>query len=115
MVQSHDQEYSRAIELGQANERLLPRIKRWCRHINMEMASSGMLAQAFGLPIGHLRVICPHGHSTMEAMQLDMVAATFIRHNCIGCPHHDEVSSDNYGREVIAAKKQTRLFSSRSR
>ena len=106
MVKNHDQEYSRSIEIGQANQRLWPRVKRWCRHINVEMTSSGMLAQAMELPIGHLRVVCPHGHSNMEAMHLDWVAGVFIRQNCIGCPHHDEISPDNYGREVIAAAEQ---------
>jgi hypothetical protein len=94
------------MEIGRANQRLWPRVKRWCRHIDIEMTSFGMLAEATGLPIGSLRIICPHGLPNMEAMQLDWVAGSFIRQNCIGCPHHDEVSSDNYGREVIAAKKR---------
>src|SRR5712672_1617400 len=109
MVKSDDQHYSRSMEIGRANQRLWPRVKRWCRHIDVEMASYGMLAQATGLPIGHLRVICPHGHSRMEAMQLDWVASTFIYENCIGCPHHDEISADNFGREVIAAKERQEL------
>jgi hypothetical protein len=103
MVKSNDREYLRSIEIGRANQRLWPRVKRWCRHIDMELTSSGMLAQAVGLPIGHIRVVCPHGHSNMEAMQLEWVAASFIRQNCIGCSHHDEISADNYGRDVIAA------------
>ena len=106
MVKSDDQHYSRSLEIGQANQRLWPRVQRWCRHIGMEMTSQGMLAQMTGLPIGHLRIVCPHGHSMMEAMQLDWVAASFIQHNCIGCPHHAEISPDNFGREVIASRQR---------
>ena len=34
MVQSHDQMFSHSTEIGEANQRLRPRVKQWCRHID---------------------------------------------------------------------------------
>jgi hypothetical protein len=62
--------FSEGMEIGQANQRLLPRVKRWCRHIDVKMTSYGMLAQATGLLIGHLKVICPHGSTFSESAHL---------------------------------------------
>ena len=106
MVEQIDRIFSESIEIGQANQRLLPRVKGWCRHINVEMTSSGLLGPAMGLPIGHLQVTCPHGITLSESAHLSWEANSFILRNCVGCPHHDEVSADNYGREVLAEKGQ---------
>jgi|GEM_PF-2999905 len=106
MVKRDDQMFSQGWEIGQANQRLLPRVKRWCRHIDVKMTSYGMLAQATGLPIGHLKVICPHGNTFSESAHLSWEASEFILHNCVGCTHHEEISPDNYGREVLAEKER---------
>jgi len=102
MVKRDDQMFSQGWEIGQANQRLLPRVKRWCRHIDVKMTSYGALAQATGLPIGHLKVICPHGNTFSESAHLSWEASEFILRNCVGCTHHEEISPDNYGREVLA-------------
>ena len=34
MVQSHDQMLSHSTEIGEANQRLQPRVKQWCWHID---------------------------------------------------------------------------------
>ena len=34
MVQSHDQMFSHSTEIGEANQRLQPRVKQWCWHID---------------------------------------------------------------------------------
>jgi hypothetical protein len=70
------------------------------------MTSYGMLAQMTGLPIGHLQVICPHGNTLSESAHLSWEASEFILRNCVGCAHHEELSPDNYGREVLAEKEQ---------
>jgi hypothetical protein len=111
MVKRDDRMFSESMEIGRANQRLLPHLKRWCRHIDAEMTSYGMLAQATGLPIGHLKVTCPHGHTLSESAHLNWEANSFILNNCIGCPHHDEVSPDNYGREVLAERARRELES----
>jgi hypothetical protein len=32
--------------------------------------------------------------------------SSFIRQNCVGCTHHEEISPNNFGRDVIAAKER---------
>lgn len=106
MVRKDNGLYSESIEIGRANQRLLPRVHRWCRHLEVEMASYGLLAQTTGLPIGHLRVKCQHGITTSESSFLASEARRFILRNCIGCSHHAEVGPDNYGREILAEKER---------
>jgi hypothetical protein len=101
-----DNTYQDSIEIGQKNQRILPDLKRWCRHIEVEQTSAGLLAQMTGLPIGFLRVTCPHGAPVGESMHLDWEAKRFILHNCLTCPHHAEVSPDNYGRRMLAEKEK---------
>src|SRR6266511_2836690 len=95
-----DRDMETALEIGQKNARLWPQVQRWCRHLKIEQVTAGLLASAYGLPIGSLRVVCPHGISQSESMHLDWVATSFILSNCIGCAHHSEVHPDNYGRTI---------------
>lgn len=89
-------------ELGARNAALIPRIERWCQHLQIKLLSSGLLAQMSGLPIGHMGITCLHAKGTgIQAMQLDQVAACFITENCRGCPHHRELNPDNAGREIL--------------
>ena len=102
MVKRDDQIFSQGLEIGEANQRLLPRVKAWCRHLDVQMTSSGMLAQMTGLLIGHLKVVCPHGITLSESAHLSWEAREFITRNCVGCAYHQEISPKNYGREVLA-------------
>lgn len=89
-------------ELGEQNAALIPRVKRWCEHLQVEMVSAGLLAEITGLPIGRMAINCAHAKGvTIQAMQLDQVAACFITENCRGCPHHQEVDQNNVGREIL--------------
>jgi hypothetical protein len=106
MVKRDDQIFSQGLEIGEANQRLLPRVKAWCRHIDVQMTSSGVLAQMTGLPVGHLKVVCPHGITLSESAHLSWEVSEFIPRNCVGCAHHEEISPDNYGREVLAEKER---------
>jgi hypothetical protein len=106
MVKRDDEIFSEGLEIGQANSDLLPSVKRWCRHIDVQKTSSSMVAQATGLLIGHLKVICPHGDTLSESAHLSWEASEFILRNCVGCTHHEEISPDNYGREVLAEKER---------
>jgi len=106
VLKKEDESYSRSIEIGRENLRLLPHVRRWCRHIEVEMASYGLLAQATGLPIGHLRVKCQHGITLSESSFLAFEARGFILHNCVGCVHHEEVGQENFGRDVLAERER---------
>lgn len=94
-------QYEDAIKIGQANAALIPRLKPWCRHLEVRLMSAGLLAEQTGLPIGSMRVICPHARGYTENMDLRQVAAYFVTTNCRGCPHHEEVNTDNAGREML--------------
>ncbi len=96
-----DWQIERSLELGRKNAALMPKVRRWCGNLNIEMTSAGLLAQMYNLPVGLLRVTCPHGNSFTESMHLDSVARSFILRNCAACPYHQEVSPDNFGRQVF--------------
>jgi hypothetical protein len=92
-----------AFKVGEENAALIPRLTPWCSHLKVELVSSGLYAQMSGLPIGMMAVRCPHGSKGMQAMRLKEVAAFFIRENCQGCPHHEELNPNNAGRELLQA------------
>jgi hypothetical protein len=101
-----DREMEAAVEIGRKNARLWPQVQRWCRHLKIEQVTAGLLTSAYRLPIGRLRVVCPHGISQSESMHLDWVATSFILGNCIGCAYHSEVHPDNYGRTILQKQKE---------
>ncbi len=67
-----------------------------------------MLADMYRLPIGMLQIVCPHATKGLQAMDLKRVAAYFIAENCRNCPHHEELSADNAGREILRESEQVR-------
>lgn len=97
-----DQTIENSMEIGRKNMALLPQVQRWCKHLEVRQKSAGLLAEISGLPISSLEVTCPHGISTGESMHMEWEARRFIIHNCAGCPHHQEQSPDNFGRQVFA-------------
>jgi hypothetical protein len=101
-----DRDVEAAVEIGRKNARLWSPVERWCRHLKIEQVSGGLLGSAYNLPIGMLRVSCPHGISHSESMHLDWEAKSFILANCIGCPHHAETHPDNYGRKILQDKEE---------
>ncbi len=100
-----DRHTQKMIELGKENQTLIPKIKNWCRHIDIKQFSAGMLAVVTHLPIGQLQVICEYGVPSGTAMNLDWIARDFILANCIQCSYHQELSPENFGRLIIAEKE----------
>jgi hypothetical protein len=101
---SEDRHIEKSLEIGRKNADLMPKVRRWCKHLDIKMTSAGILAEVYRLPVGSMRVTCPHGTSLVESMHLSGVARSFILENCAGCPHHEEISPDNFGREVFDEK-----------
>lgn len=95
-----DKKIENAIEIGKNNQRLIPRVKNWCEHIQIQDVSGGMIAEMYNLPIT-LKISCPHSNGGFEAMQFEWIARDFIIDNCINCSFHKEVSTTNYGRDAI--------------
>jgi hypothetical protein len=106
MAQKRNEErrHQHAIDIGRANLALIPRIEKWCNHLKIRQTSGGLLGEMTGLPIGMMAIDCPHAKgSSIQAMQLHQVAASFVLGNCRGCPHHEELNADNVGREILRA------------
>lgn len=97
------------IELGRKNASLITRLRPWCRHLDVKVEISGLLAQMTRLPIGMLQVTCPHGVTQGMSMHLEHEAEQFITQNCISCPHHKELSSDNLGRDILANREKAKV------
>lgn len=107
---STEREIQRAIELGQKNAEVLPKVRNWCRHLEIKMESAGLVAQFYQLPVGMMHITCPHASAGGSmSMHLTQVAADFITANCRNCPHHELVSLDNIGRSILNKEDEVRM------
>ncbi|MBI3235903.1 MAG: hypothetical protein HYZ42_18020, partial [Bacteroidetes bacterium] len=97
-----------AINIGKNNQRLIPSVKNWCEHIQIQDCSGGMIAEMYNLPIT-LKISCPHSNGGFQAMQFEWIARDFILGNCINCSFHKEVTPTNYGRKAIKKHNENEL------
>jgi hypothetical protein len=93
------------VEIGINNQRVIPLIKNWCKHVVVTDLSAGMLAQMTGLPIT-LKISCPHTVVTWAGMQFEACANDFVVQACIGCAFHEEVSPNNLGVEILKTHEE---------
>lgn len=100
-----DQQFNEALVLGQQNQALLPRLRNWCRHMQIEDCSGGLIHEMYRLPM-NLGLSCPHAEGQCTAMNLEWNASMFIEENCVNCAFHAEVFPQNFGREVLARLQQ---------
>jgi hypothetical protein len=100
-----DQQITQAVALGQQNQALLPRLRNWCRHLQITDYSGGLIHELYGLPM-NLELCCPHAAGQYRAMNLEWNARMFIDEKCVNCAFHDEVFPQNFGREVLAQREQ---------
>lgn len=99
-VGNDDKRLKDAIALGEKNKNLIPRVKNWCNHMEINNVSAGMIAEVYNLPIS-LQISCPHASDGFEAMNFEWIAGDFILANCRSCEFHQEVHKDNFGKDVI--------------
>lgn len=93
----------KAVELGQENAQVYPKVENWCRRLQIHMVSAGLLAQRYRLPIGTIEITCEHAPAGgMQAMQLRDVATYFIVNNCRGCSFREGVDIDNIGHIILS-------------
>jgi hypothetical protein len=104
-----DKMLQQTLEIGQRNKDLMPKIRNWCRHLEIKMESAGLVAEIYNVPAGTMSMSCAHASAggTMS-MYLSQVAADFITSNCRDCPHHEMVSLDNIGREILNKEVEVR-------
>jgi hypothetical protein len=97
-------------ELGRANLDVLRKADMWCKHLNAEMTSAGMLAEMWNLPIGSHRITCPHAaQGSLEGMNVRWIARDFLERNCRGCPHHAPEGDTKWG-EAVLREQETGLL-----
>ena len=89
-------------ELGRKNVEILAAARGWCKHLQVEMTSYGLLAEMSGLPIGSHDVSCPHAKQGLGGMNLPMILPHFVVENCRGCPSHTPNGGTEWGDRVIA-------------
>lgn len=104
-----DRELQRAVELGRKNAEILPKVRGWCRHLEIEMESSGLVAELYQLPVGMMHITCPHASAGGSmSMHLTQVATEFITANCRNCSYHELVSLENIGRTILDKDDEVR-------
>ncbi|MGX9987224.1 hypothetical protein [Soonwooa purpurea] len=102
---SENEQINQFVKLGERNKSLLPRVKNWCKHIEIKDRSAGLIAEMYKLPT-NLSISCPHTNSFFTAANFEWIARDFILDNCQSCSFHQEITSKNFGREVIKTKKE---------
>ena len=83
-----DDEYKRAIRIGQENLEILRLAKAWCKNIDYTRGpfGRGLLEAASGLPISGGNLRCDFAEAPKSfTMRLVASAVDFYENNCIGC------------------------------
>jgi hypothetical protein len=88
-------------DLEERNVEVLAAARGWCKHLQVEMRSYGLLAEMSGLPIGSHDVACPHAEHGLGGMNLPMILPEFVIQNCRGCASHAPNGNTEWGDQVI--------------
>jgi hypothetical protein len=98
-----DSEFERAINIGQANKRIIELARNWCAHLTVERCGgTGLVEVQTGLPIGMRQFKCPHANAAgMAGMDLEHIALDFYDRNCEGCRKRLPVNLPNLS-EIVA-------------
>ncbi|HEX5594037.1 MAG TPA: hypothetical protein VFX35_11900 [Solirubrobacterales bacterium] len=92
-------EIEEAAALGAENQKIIDLVERHCRNARVEKSphfGEGLVEAMSGLPVGGREIKCPHAaNPSMAGMQLEGIAVSFYRQNCVGCPHREVVSIPN--------------------
>lgn len=96
-----DKRIQQVAEIGIENAKLIPQVKNWCQHINVQSSKAGMVAELYNVPTRNT-ITCDHAESGLiQSMYLRDVATSFIINNCRNCPHHKSITEDNLGRIIL--------------
>ncbi len=104
-----DREIQRAVEIGEANKRVLELAQNWCAHLSVEQRGGvGIVEQMTGLPIGMRAITCPHARAAgFAGMDLEYVALDFYDRNCVGCAERRPVRLPNL-LELVESRERDR-------
>ena len=99
--ESGEKQFQRYVELGRDNATCISGMRRWCRHVELEPAASGLYAEVTGLPIGAHSVACPYVNGKTESMNVRWIVSDFLAQHCTGCPHHSPNGDVSWGQQII--------------
>ena len=107
----HRQEEARMqkmVNLGRQNEEILPKARAWCKHLQIVMTSSGMLADMSGLPVGSHDITCSHAKNGCGGMNLPWILPEFLVEHCKGCTFHAPNGDTEWGLQVLGNREKQR-------
>ncbi len=102
-----DREFKKAIEMGEANKKVIALAQNWCAHLKVEsFGGVGLVEASTGLPIGMRRIVCPYARAAgIAGMDLNYVAIDFYERNCVGCQYRKPVGLPNL-QQLVQEKEQ---------
>lgn len=121
-----DDGIARAIQIGEANARVIELAQNWCAHLEVEKnGGTGLVEMQTGLPIGMRSFKCIHASAAgFAGMALEGIALDFYDRNCVGCDNRspvrlpnlsqlvadrdDDKKSDDARREAVLQDERTR-------
>ena len=104
--QSQDDDFIRAVRIGEENADCLTQMHKWCKHVEIERTSEGLYAQFTGLPIASHSVACPKVEGKAESMNLRWIFSDFLVEYCATCPHHAPNGDTSWGSEIIDRRRR---------
>ena len=104
--ESQDDDFMRAVKIGEENAECLHGMHRWCKLVEIERTSEGLYAQITGLPIASHSVACPKVEGKAESMNLRWIFSDFLVEHCATCPHHAPNGDTSWGSDIIDRRRK---------
>ena len=99
--ESQDNDFKRAVKIGEDNAECLNQMQHWCKHVEIKRTSEGLYAQMTGLPIASHSIGCPYMEGGVESMNLRWIFSDFLVQHCATCPHHTPNGDTSWGQKII--------------
>ena len=106
LEESQDEDFMRAVKIGEENAACLIQMQKWCKHVEIERTSQGLYAQFTGLPIASHSVACPKVEGKADSMNLRWIFSDFLVEHCATCPHHAPNGDTSWGSEIIDGRRK---------
>lgn len=102
-----DDGIERALQIGEANAKVIELAKNWCAHLEVEKSGgTGIVEAQTGLPIGMRSFKCVHACAAgFAGMALESIVLDFYDRNCIGCTKRVPVRLPNLSQLVSDREK----------
>jgi hypothetical protein len=121
-----DDGIARAIQIGEANARVIELAQNWCAHLEVEKnGGTGLVEVQTGLPIGMRSFKCVYASAAgFAGMALEGIALDFYDRNCVGCDKRSPVRLPNlsqlvadrdYDKKSADARREAALRDERTR